>query len=72
LEKIFRLNENTFRLEKITKLAETVEKWLSDDLYSARSFESKYGYKAETSIFDALRKQIAWYQNKNREAGQLK
>lgn len=68
LEKIFDLNEKLFKIKKITKVSETVEKWLSDDVYSAARFEREYNFKPETSVSEALERQIDWYR-KQKEIG---
>jgi nucleoside-diphosphate-sugar epimerase len=69
LEKVFRLNEKTLKIKKIRKISETVEKWLSDDVYSAEIFEREYNFKPETSISEALEKQIDWYQKQKGTRG---
>jgi len=66
LEKFFQLNEKTLKIKKIRKISETIEKWLSDDVYSAGSFEREYDFKPETSISEALEKQILWYRKQSR------
>lgn len=64
-EAVFRLNESTLKIKKIQKLSVTIEKWLSDDVYSAKKIERVYGFKTETSISEALRKQIEWHRKHN-------
>ncbi len=66
LEKVFQLNEKTLKIKKIRKISETVEKWLSEDVYSADSFEREYDFKTETSISEALEKQILWYRKQKK------
>lgn len=61
LEKFFNLNRKLFKIKKIAKISETVEKWLSDDVYTSARFESEYHFKPQTSISDALKRQISWY-----------
>ncbi len=61
LDRIFRLNDNVFKIDKITKIAVTIEKWLSDDIYPASKFELEYDFKAKISIPEALKRQISWY-----------
>jgi nucleoside-diphosphate-sugar epimerase len=69
LEGFFRLNKKSLRLGKISKISDTVEKWLSDDVYSAEKFEREYAFRPETSIFEALEKQIAWYKKQKTDSG---
>jgi len=62
---IFQMNSKLFGIKKIEKLSQTVEKWLSDDIYSAEKIKVKYNFTPETSIEKAIERQIAWYkQNK--------
>lgn len=65
LKKLFQLNQKTLKIQKIQKISETVEKWLSDDVYSCDSFAKEYDFKPETSISAALEKQIVWYRKQN-------
>lgn len=69
LEKFFRLNEKTLRLGKLQKISITVEKWLSDDVYSAEKFEREYDFKPETSVPAAMGKQISHYRKQKEIAG---
>lgn len=57
----FRINRQTLRLKKIERLGETIEKWLSDDVYSAAKIRAAYEFTAETSIETAIKKQVAAY-----------
>lgn len=69
LEKIFLLNERVFRIKKIARLAGTIEKWLSDDVYSAEKFRREYNFKPATSIAEALEKQIDSYLKQKKTSG---
>lgn len=69
LEKVFQLNEKTLKIKKIRKISETVEKWLSDDVYSAERFEREYNFKPETSVSEALEKQIKRYRKQKETKG---
>lgn len=66
LNVIFKVNRKTLRIKKISKLSTTIEKWLSDDVYSARRFEQEYDFKPQTSVFKALEKQIDWYRKQKK------
>lgn len=61
LEKFFRVNEIFLRNDRISKISGTIEKWLSDDVYSAQKIEREYDFKPETAIVTALKKQIDSY-----------
>jgi nucleoside-diphosphate-sugar epimerase len=69
LEKFFLLNEKTLKIKKIKNISQTIEKWLSDDVYSAEKFEREYNFKPEISILEGLKKQISWYQKQKRTEG---
>ena len=60
-EFIFRLNEKTLNIGKIKKMAATLEKWLSDEVYSAEKIKRTYNFEPSTSITAALEKQIKRY-----------
>lgn len=64
LNKIFSLNSKLFKIKKLDKLAATVEKWLSDDVFSGEKFSRVYGFQAETPIGEALRRQVEDYQKR--------
>lgn len=69
LESFFLINEKTLQLKRISKVSQTIEKWLSDDVYSAEKFEREYNFRPETSITEALEKQISWYREQERTKG---
>ena len=70
LRMFFKANAKTFKLKKINKISETVEKWLSDDIYSADKIARVYGYKPATTISEAIAKQVDYYKtNKKRATG---
>ena len=56
-----RLNSKFIRNKKLDKIKDTIEKWLSDDVYSAEKITEKYGFEPKTSISEAIDKQIEWY-----------
>lgn len=61
LRVIFQLNSKLYGLKKIKKLSDTVEKWLSDDIYSAKKIERVYGFEPKFSIAEAIERQVNWY-----------
>jgi nucleoside-diphosphate-sugar epimerase len=63
LKKLFRLNAWYFRFKKIEKLSETVEKWLSEEVFSGEKIKEEYGFRAETSIVEAIGRQAEFYKN---------
>lgn len=67
LRKIFYLNSKTFKFKKARKLAETLEKWLSDDVYTADKIKSAYNFRTKTSIAEGIEKQINHYLSARRK-----
>jgi nucleoside-diphosphate-sugar epimerase len=57
-ENVFSLNERFLKIGKIGKIKDTIEKWLSDDVYSAAKIAEKYDFKTQTTIYEGLAKQI--------------
>lgn len=64
LNTVFSFNAKFFNIKKINTFAETIEKWLSSDVYSAEKIAAAYNFKAETAIETALVKQIGAYKMK--------
>ena len=60
-EWIFRLNRKTIGAKKIERAARTFEKWLSDDVYAASKIALSYGFEPQTSVREALERQVAAY-----------
>lgn len=58
---IFRLNKRFLGVGKIERSAATIEKWLSNDVYSAKKIRRAYGFEPETTMAAALGKQIESY-----------
>ncbi len=61
LQKMFSINKKIIGIAKINKLSETVEKWLSDDIYSAQKIKEKYDFEPPTSMSEAIEKQVKCY-----------
>ncbi len=64
---IFEVNAKLFRLKKVNKISDTVEKWLSDDIYSAKKIEKVYGFQPKFSIAEAIKRQVKWYKSESRK-----
>lgn len=58
---LFRINSKFIQIKKIKKLNTTIEKWLSDDVFSGEKFRRKYEFQAKTPIDEALKRQIESY-----------
>ncbi|HEY0427867.1 MAG TPA: NAD-dependent epimerase/dehydratase family protein [Pyrinomonadaceae bacterium] len=59
----FAANEKLFRLKRIIKLSETVEKWLSEDVFSGEKIALKYRFRAETPVAEAIQRQVESYKS---------
>ena len=57
-ESVFSLNESFLKIGKVGKIKDTIEKWLSDDVYSAAKIAEKYDFKTQTTVYEGLAKQI--------------
>lgn len=61
LRKIFKLNNKTFSIKKLERQSNTLEKWLSDDIYSNKKFCEKYNFKFRTTVAEAIERQVNYY-----------
>jgi nucleoside-diphosphate-sugar epimerase len=46
---------------KLVGLKTTIEKWLADDVYDARKFEERFGFKPRIDLKEALEREVSWY-----------
>jgi nucleoside-diphosphate-sugar epimerase len=63
LRGFFRAGQTGISIGFLKKLEKTLERWLSDDIFSGRKFYEKFGYKPETPVAEALKKQVEYYLN---------
>lgn len=68
LRKIFSINKKALGIEKINKISETVEKWLSDDVYSGQKIMKEYNFKPPTSMAEAVEKQVKCYLDEKKDS----
>jgi nucleoside-diphosphate-sugar epimerase len=61
LKLAFGVNSKTLGVGKISRLEETVDKWLSDEIFSAERFKADYAFRPETAIEEAIKREVAWY-----------
>jgi UDP-glucose 4-epimerase len=64
---VFHLNAKLFGLKKVYEISDTVEKWLSNDIYSAKKIEEVYGFQPKFSIAEATERQVNWYKSDKRQ-----
>jgi hypothetical protein len=56
-----RMAGGIFKLRGIARLSQTVEKWLSEEIYTAAKIKREYGFEAQTSIAEAIKRQVEFY-----------
>ena len=61
LKPFFLLNRKTFKIGRINKLFGTVNKWLSDDVFSGDKIKQQYGFEANTPVREAIRREVESY-----------
>ncbi len=61
LSKFFSLNKKFLRLKKLNQIEGILGKWISDDVFSGEKFKKIYGFQSETSIKEAIRRQVEHY-----------
>jgi UDP-glucose 4-epimerase len=61
LKVVLGINTKFLGVKKINKIAQTIEKWLSDDFYAGKKIADEYEFTPETSIEEAIEKQVKWY-----------
>lgn len=60
-EFLFKVKDKLPKVKKLDRLLKTIEKWLSDDVYSADKIAEVYNFRTKTSIEQAIERQIDWY-----------
>ncbi len=58
---IFRINDSTIRLKLLTAFSNKLEKWLSDEIFSAEKFNKDYGFIIEVEVKEAIKNECQWY-----------
>ena len=59
---ILELNRKTFKIKRLENLAETLDKWLADDVFSGEKIRRRYGFEAQTTVTEAIRREVESYQ----------
>lgn len=63
LLKSLQLSSRILNSRKIEKLLETIYKWVSNEAFSADKIKSEYGFETQTSIAEALKREVGWYRS---------
>jgi len=66
VSKFFLINTKFLRLKPLNLIEGILDKWLSDDVFSGEKFKKIYGFQSETSIKEAIRRQIEHYKKTKR------
>lgn len=61
LNKTFRFLYKITKIKKFQGLSKSLEKWVSNDIYSGELFFQRYGFIPTVTIEKALEKEIVWY-----------
>jgi hypothetical protein len=48
----------------LAPLYQTVQKWLAEDVYDTSLIETTYGFRAQTSLLEGLKREAAWYRRR--------
>jgi nucleoside-diphosphate-sugar epimerase len=63
LEKIFYINSRLLKTKKISDVSNTIKKWLSEDVFSGNKIITEYHFRAETSVREAISRQVKAYKH---------
>ncbi len=61
LRTFFSVNSKTLNSGRINKISDTIEKWLSDDIYSAGKIAEAHGFQPSVSTREAIGRQVERY-----------
>ena len=67
----FFFNRIGFSMEFLKKLEKTLDKWLSDDIFSGEKFFREFGYRPSTPINEALARQVRYYLETNKAVSKV-
>ncbi len=62
VSKFFLINTKFLRLKKLNQIEGILDKWLSDDVFSGEKFKKIYDFQTETSIKEAIRRQVEQFE----------
>ncbi|HSK72508.1 MAG TPA: NAD(P)-dependent oxidoreductase [Pyrinomonadaceae bacterium] len=63
LLKSLQFSSRILNSRKIEKLSETIYKWVSNEAFSADKIKREYGFETQTSIAEALKREVGWYRS---------
>ncbi len=49
------------KLKRLKNVADSIRKWMAEDVYSADKLFNSYGFKPPTDIAEALKREVVWY-----------
>lgn len=67
LGSLFFFGEKLGAAEKTSKLKETIEKWLAEDVYAADKLKLVYDFAPKIPVSEAIGREVAWYLRQKRK-----
>jgi nucleoside-diphosphate-sugar epimerase len=67
LRKLFFINTKFLKLKKLNHIEGILDKWLSDDVFSGEKFKKVYDFQTETSVKEAIRRQVDYYKKNKKK-----
>lgn len=66
LSKLLLINARFLKSIKLNHIERILDKWLSDDIFSGEKFKKIYDFQTDTSIKEAIRRQVEHYKKNNK------
>lgn len=64
LDGLFQMNARIFRVKKIESWSKTIEKWLSEEVFSGEKIKRRYGFRAAVPGIEAIKRETEFYKNR--------
>lgn len=61
IQAILKINERLAGFKSLNIYGKTINKWLADDLFSGRKFHEHYGFAAQTTVSEAISRQVDYF-----------
>lgn len=61
---LFQTNAKIFRRKKIENWSLTIEKWLSEEVFSGEKIKRQYGFRAVVPAVEAVSREVEFYKNR--------
>ncbi len=60
---LFRLNRKFLNFKTVEQISDKLDKWLSDEVFSAEKFQNEYGFSVEREALEAIECECQWFLN---------